>query len=268
MIAIIAGTGALPADSCKKLAADKQPFLVISLFPEDNLSQIEDACAEYGTVIEKPFYKIGMILNFLKERAISKVLFIGKVDKNNLLKKLKFDWLYFKLAAKIIYKSDSAIMDLLVETLEQQGLEVISQKDILCDLFISPGVITGELTPEIERDIEFGLSIAKKMSECDIGQTVVVKDSMILAVEAIEGTDKCIKRGIELGKDNIVICKRARTDQSSKYDLPTLGPDSLATINKGEVHAIAWKSSQTFIADKQAFIKRAQELGITLVSMP
>ena len=96
---------------------------------------------------------------------------------------------------------------------------------------------------------------------------ILVKDKMIIAVEAIEGTDECIKRGIELGKKDIVICKTAHNNQNKKYDLPTLGPSSLEQIKKGQVKAIAWHSNKTFIANKEEFIQKANELNITLVAI-
>ena len=111
------------------------------------------------------------------------------------------------------------------------------------------------------------MKAAENISHYDIGQTVVVKDKMILAVEAIEGTDNCIKRGIEIGKEDVVICKGATHTQSKKYDLPTLGPQSLENLRQGQVKAIAWQSSQTFVIQKEEFVARAKKLKITLVSM-
>jgi DUF1009 family protein len=111
-----------------------------------------------------------------------------------------------------------------------------------------------------------GINTAIQLSRLDIGQTVVVKDQMIIAIEAIEGTDQCIKRGIELGKSGVVICKAAHQNQNHKYDLPTLGPGSLENISKGDVAVIAWLHDKTLIAQQQEFIQKAQALGITLVS--
>ena len=112
-----------------------------------------------------------------------------------------------------------------------------------------------------------GIATAQSISRIDVGQTVVVKNGMVLAVEAIEGTDRCIKRGIDLGKKNIVVCKATHAHQNKKFDLPTLGPTSLQNIKKGDIKVIAWQASKTLIAHKETFIKRAQELGITLVSV-
>lgn len=258
--AIIAGTGLLPIEACKNI---KEPFFVVSLFPEDNLTQLKEAAKD---VIPQNFCKASAILNLLKSKGATKVLLIGKVDKNNLLKKLKLDWLAIKLLASSFSKSDKTLMEKILKLLEDNGIEVIKQNEVLNSLLIPPGLVLGKLTPTIKKDIQLGLNLSLKISNADIGQTIIMKDGMVIAIEAIEGTDKCIRRGIELGKTGIVICKAAHLGQNKKYDLPTLGPSTLEGVLPGEVSAIAWQSTQTFIADKEKFIAKAKELKITLVS--
>ena len=169
--------------------------------------------------------------------------------------------------ARTLYRGDKKIMDALLAELEANNIKVLPQSTILQSLLVQPGILTGTISEDIQRDIDMGMNVANQISLCDIGQTVIVKDGMILAVEAIEGTDSCIKRGLELGKNNIVICKAARIDQNKKYDLPTLGPATLAEYKKGDIAAIAWQSSQTLIADKNVFIAHAQKHNISLVSI-
>jgi len=218
-------------------------------------------------IIAQPFYKAGQMLDLVKERGTKKVLFIGKVDKQHLLQHIKFDWFAIKLMASLVNKSDSSIMERLLAELQSHGIDVIKQDEVLGSLLVPPGVLCGELDENLKADIEIGMHIATQMSCCDVGQSVVVKDKMILAVEAIEGTDACVRRGINLGKSGVVVCKSARPSQNRKFDLPTLGPASLTGIENGQVKAIVWLSKSTFIAQKEDFIKMAQSLGITLVSV-
>lgn len=266
MIAVIAGTGTLPVEACKNLLKLKDPFFVISLFPEDNFLALQQVIQNNSEIVCQKFYKVEQILNLIKGRNTKKILFIGKVDKSHLLKNFKFDWLAVKMLASIIYKSDSALMDHLVRKLEMDGFSILKQNEVLGSLIVKPGVLTGKITPSLKTDIEMGIDAAIKISHLDIGQTVVVKNQMILAIEAIEGTNNCIKRGIKLGKNNVIICKAAHKNQNHKFDLPTLGPDSLKNLSKGDVAAIAWLSNKTLIAQQDEFIKKAQSLGITLVS--
>lgn len=267
MLAVIAGTGSLPLEASKQLIALGRPFFIIALFPENNRDDLTQITTGYAQVITPKFYKVGQVLNELKQRQTTHVLFIGKVDKRTLLSKVSFDWLGIKLLASLATKSDTTVMEKALELLENNGIKVIRQDEILQSLLVPPGLITGTLTPSLQENIAYGMEIAQKLSAIDIGQTIVVKDHMILAVEAIEGTDECIRRGIELGKTDIVICKAAHPQQNKKMDLPTLGPDTLKNLQPGSVKALAWQSHHTFIAHKELFIEQANKLGITLVSM-
>jgi DUF1009 family protein len=267
MLAVIAGTGSLPFEACKQLIAQNRSFFIIALFPENNCDDLTQATHGYAQVITPKFYKVGQVLNELKQRKTTHVLFIGKVDKRNLLSKVSFDWLGIKLLASLATKSDTVVMEKALELLEAHGIKVIRQDEILKGLLVQPGILTGNMTAALHENITYGMEIAQKLSAIDIGQTIVVKDKMILAVEAIEGTDECIRRGIELGKTDIVICKAAHPHQNKKMDLPTLGLDTLKNLQPGSVKALAWQSHHTFIAHKELFIERADELGITLVSV-
>jgi DUF1009 family protein len=217
-------------------------------------------------ILSQDFYKIGAILKLLQEREAKAVLFVGKVDKRHLLRHISFDMYALKLLASLCFKSDRDIMDSLINELSNNNIKVLSQDDILSCLLVPAGVLSGALTQELSNDIDLGMKTARLLSQSAIGQTVVVKSGMVIALEAIEGTDECVSRGISLGKGGVVVCKSACTSQSKKYDLPTLGPLSLEGLNAGDVLAIAWDSKHTFIIDREKFIKRAQDLRITLVS--
>jgi UDP-2,3-diacylglucosamine hydrolase len=272
MIAIVAGTGTLPVEACKSLLnrpieiQAAEPFFVIALFADNNLEQLQQVVQGKVEVISQECYKAGQVLDLLKLKKTTQILFIGKVDKSHLLKTFKFDWLTIKILASLLYKSDAAVMERIIKELASNGISVLRQDQVLNSLMVKPGILTGKLTENLATDVRMGIETAIKLSHFDIGQTVIVKDQMIMAVEAIEGTDKCITRGIELGKSNVVVCKAAHQNQNHKYDLPTLGPGSLENISQGEVAVIAWLHNKTFIAQQEEFIKKAKALGITLVS--
>ena len=266
MIGIIAGTGSLPLDACASLAAMGKSFFVISLFPENNKKELQIAAGQSAQIFELPFYKVSSILSFLQDQKTESVLMIGKVDKQNLLKKVQFDWLGVKLLGSLVYQNDKALMETVVELLKSRGIAVLNQDSILKGLIVPPGILCGTLTPELKQEIAYGLATAQQLSNIDVGQTVVVKDRMIIALEAIEGTDACIKRSLEIAHSGLIICKGARADHNHQYDLPTLGPETLNGLQPGQVSAIAWQSSHTLITSQSEFIRKAQALSITLVS--
>jgi len=267
MIGVIAGTGTLPGEACKNLLSQHKPFCVIVLFPEDNANELESIVAGRAELITQPFYKAHEMLELLKHKGVTHVLFIGKVDKRHLLQHIKLDWFALKLLGSSLSKSDKDLMEILLAELATHGIQTIHQDSVLGGLLVPPGILTGKLTTALATDIKIGMQAAFAIAHANIGQTVVVKNGMVLAVEAIEGTDACIKRGLDLAKNGIVICKAARHDQNRKFDLPTLGPSSLRHLLKGDIAAIAWLSSSTFIAQKDLFVQKAQGLGIVLQSV-
>ncbi len=271
--AIIAGTGNLPREACKRLALAGSNFFVVSLFPEDNGQQLA-SILKPDQLISQALYKPSAILDLLKARHTSHVVFVGKVDKSNLLKKLSFDWLALKIMGSLVTRGDKDVMEALLAALAAQGIETIRQDHILGGLLVKPGILCGTLTPELEANINLGLTTVLALSQADIGQTVVIKDRMVLAVEAIEGTDACIRRGLDLAQRHqpetpaqLVICKGAHPTHNPRFDLPTLGIGSLQNFKPGDIQAISWISDTTLIADRETFIARAQELGITLVAI-
>jgi UDP-2,3-diacylglucosamine hydrolase len=267
MIALIAGTGSLPIEACKKFLADQANFFVIALFPDENATAIRTCVGNQAEVIVQDFYKPNGILTLLIERKTTDVLFLGKVDKQHLLKHLKFDFFAIKLLGSLINKNDTNIMEAIGNELIKRGMRIMHQDAVLGGLLVPPGILSGTLTPELKNDITLGLATAHDLAHTHIGQTVVMKDGMVLALEAIEGTNACIRRGIELGGGNVVVCKSARSDQHRGFDLPTLGTTSLEGIQQGDIAVFAWVSDSTLIAHKKEFIARAQELNITLVSV-
>lgn len=262
MIAIIAGTGLLPVTAARELTRRGEQFFTLCLFPADNKQQLVEA----GPVITPTTYKLGNVLAALKKQAVTEVVLIGKVDKRNLLSHLSYDWLLTKLLTKSLFKHDSTVIQLLIDELAAHGITTRSQRDLLSSLFVPTGIHAGILTNTMQSDITLGMTVAEQLSTHDIGQTVVVKNGMILAVEAIEGTDECIARGVKLGGGGVVICKTARTTQSNRFDIPTLGSQTLAAYQPGDIAALAWHAQRTFIAEYDQFIVEADKRSITLVA--
>ena len=132
-------------------------------------------------------------------------------------------------------------------------------KDQLAD----DGLMTGgKLDASLKDDIGFGLKIAKKVAGLDIGQTIVVKDKAVVAVEAIEGTDATIKRAASLAGDNIVVIKVSKEKQDMRFDLPVVGMRTLDVMEKTRAKVLAVESGKTLILDKASFLSKAGGLGI------
>ena len=267
MIAVIAGTGSLPAEACRRLLATHKDFFVVTLFPENNEWELRQVVSGKAELIAQALYKPGDILQLLKEKLTTHVLFIGKVDKSNLLKHLKFDWLALKLMGSLATRGDRDVMEALLAELASHGIHTMRQDEVLDGLLVKPGILCGTVTSLLETDITLGINTAIAISEADIGQTVIVKNGMVIAVEAIEGTDACISRGLALAGDGIVICKAAHRLHNTRFDLPTLGPASVERFTPGQVLAVAWLASHTLIAQREQFVAQALQRGIALAAV-
>lgn len=266
MIAVIAGKGSLPEEACRQLVLQQKNFFVIALF-EESASRLGNLLPQGVPIITQTHYKLGQIKAALLAEKATQVLFIGKVDKKDIFNHLKLDWYAIKLLASTINKSDASLMERCIAELQRHNISVVSQAEVLQHLHVQPGLLTGNYSVKIEQEVRLGMEIAQTISAQGIGQTVIMKDGVVIAVEAVEGTDACIKRGIQLGKEQLIICKTANKNHNKKYDIPTLGSASLEGIKKGQVAAVSWQAEQTFIADLDKFIARAQELDITLVAL-
>lgn len=266
VVGIIAGTGTLPVAACQALRNQQKSFCVINLFPQDNGVALHHAAGD-APVINQEFYHISTILDVLLQHNVTHVLMIGKVDKQYFFKNIKLDWLALKLLATVAYKNDQQILQRIVDEFATYNITVLRQHEVLPALLTKPGIIAGKIDAALQHNITFGMQMAKAVSKLDLGQTVIVKDSMVLAVEAIEGTDACIRRGIELGRGGVIICKAAQSAHNPQFDLPTLGSATLLDLKHGDVRAIAWLAQYTLIADYQKFIDTAETLGIALIAV-
>jgi DUF1009 family protein len=140
--------------------------------------------------------------------------------------------------------------------------------DYLEHLLPEKGVISRTVPdPRMEADIEFGYEAAKKMAGMDIGQTVIVKDRTIVAVEAMEGTDATITRGREVAGDGCVMVKVARPVQDMRWDVPTVGPDTMTKLMENGYSAVAIEAGRMYLVEKERFLKMADAAGMAVKVM-
>ena len=129
-------------------------------------------------------------------------------------------------------------------------------------------VMTNRKPTETEQlDIEFGFTLAKQMGALDIGQTVVVKEQAAMAIEAIEGTDECIKRGGALGREGAVVVKTAKPNQDVRFDVPAVGMKTLESMIAGNCKVLAMEAKRTIFVEQEAVLQKANELGIVICAV-
>lgn len=207
----------------------------------------------------------GKVIAVLKERGVKKVAFFGKVDKSVLLKNLlKIDLVGLKILSRIKGFSDDSILSAVVDELNRRGIEVISQRELFKDFLMPYGIIVGDLSDKEWDDVNYGFYIAKEIGKLGIGQTVVVKNKSVVAVEAVEGTDDTIKRAGLYAKDFVVV-KVKRPIQSEFMDLPVIGPTTVEITKDSGGKVIAVEADEVIVVP--GTFETAKNLSVSLVGV-
>lgn len=167
-------------------------------------------------------------------------------------------------------RRDDPILLALIAEFRSAGLECVSALDLCPELLVRSGLLTRRPpTPSEERDVQFGWNLAKEMGRLDIGQSVMVRENVILAVEAIEGTDAAILRAGELARGTtFVVVKVAKPQQDARFDVPTVGPQTIESMRKAGARVLAVEAGRTIILDEAETVALADRYGITIQSIP
>lgn len=209
-------------------------------------------------------------LAFLKKEGVAQAVLAGKVAKGGLLTKpeaLGLDAGARELLAGLPDLQDDTVLSRVADWLASAGVELLPQWKL------APGLLAGEgplgetqPTPEQLRDIELGLPTARAIAGLDIGQSIVVSRGAVLAVEAIEGTDAALRRGGALAKDAVAI-KVAKPRQDPRFDVPVLGPRTIAVLVEAGIRALAFEAGATLILDRDTLVGAADAAGVAVVGV-
>lgn len=266
-LAIFAGAGELPYLAVETALRANLDFILYAI-AEAEL----DARLTADNRLRKRSVSLGAIgqtLEYLREDKITHVVLLGKVEKQRLLQDVVRD-----AAAEEIYKSaqdhrDDTLFLKFAALLRALGIKILKQKELLPGCFLPRGIQTRKKpeTRTLLEDIEFGYEMSRRVGSLDIGQTAVVFEKMILAVEAIEGTDAAIRRAGEIARhQGGVVCKRAKASQDPRFDLPAVGLRTLDTMAESGMQALVIEAAQTLVVNPAAFVAHADELGLIVIA--
>lgn len=264
-LAIIGGNGSLTAIVAK--SAREQGYKTCGIAITDEAkSQFQDLCSK---VYRFSPGQVSKIFNLFKDEMIQQVVFIGKVPKLDLLRNIhKLDWLAIKNLSLLSNLNDDSIHTGIANFLSEHNIRILPQTQFLQNLFQGKETLSKRKPTLDERaDIEYGFNIAKQIAGLDIGQTVVVKNKMIVAIEAIEGTDETIKRGCLLSKGGVVVVKVAKPNQDERFDIPTIGEKTIEILAKHGSGILAFEAHKTIIAGKEKVIQAADKNNVGLIAI-
>ncbi|GJM27259.1 MAG: hypothetical protein DHS20C16_36740 [Phycisphaerae bacterium] len=270
VLGLIAGGGAMPRMVVENARAAGQQVVVLGLrgFADPELAKIADKFYWCGVA------KMGRAIRlFLREGAYRMIL-AGSVKKSDMYGRFRLfrllpDWTtlrfwFFHLPDK---RTDS-ILGTLADIMKARGILMENCVKYLMDSMAKEGVLTrSQPTASQMRDIEFGWPVAKEMGRLDIGQSIAVKEQDVIAVEAIEGTDRMIDRAGELCQaGGWVLIKVSKPNQDMRFDVPTVGPDTIENLKTHGAKVLVIEADKTFVVDHEAMIERAENYGIVIVA--
>ena len=209
--------------------------------------------------------QLAKLLSVFRESGVTHAMMAGQIAPQNLFN-LRPDWKALLLLARLKRRNAETIFGAIADELRAAGIELLPATTFL-EQFLAPrGVISGrELKRSEANDVAFGLEIAKEVSRLDIGQTVVVKDGTVLAVEGFEGTNDTIKRGGALGRKGAVAVKVAKPNQDIRFDIPVIGTATVLAAAEAHVRVIAVEAGRTLLLERDDLMRLAREKNITIV---
>jgi DUF1009 family protein len=261
-LGIIAGNGLYPrllADSARKSGVQNIFAAAFEGETDPSLSQHVDE-VEWLRVGQ-----LGRLLNCFQARGIHHAVMAGQIAPKNLFD-LRPDWKALLVLARLKSRNAETIFAAIADQLAAVNVELLSATSFLEDYLAPAGLIAGpKLSRREEEDIDFGWKIAKETAGLDIGQTVVVKNGTVLAVEAFEGTNETIRRGGNLARKGAIVIKVAKASQDLRFDIPVIGPETLRIAAEAKVRVIAVEAGRTLLIEKELLSEQATDAKISVI---
>jgi len=262
-IGLVAGEGELPAILARAMLDRGLQIVGIAL--------CEQAHTRLHPLVQN-LYSFGAgqgnkIIRTLKREGVRELVIIGKVSKEVLFHRWRLDGRALRVLRRARSFQDDVLLAEVIREFESEGIHVVEQSHFIPELCPKGGVLTRRRPTRREwQDIESGFSAARAVGKLGIGQTVVVKRGIILAVEGMEGTDATIARGCRLAQEGAVVVKVSRPGQDLRLDMPVVGVKTLEVMRAGKATVLAIEAGKTLLVDGEAFVQAADDAGISAVA--
>ena len=223
--------------------------------------------------------RLGTAIRYFRGHGVTMATMAGKIHKHLLFQRFFWwrhfpDWrclrtFYPHFVSSTRDRKDDTLLGTIVDAFAQDGITMVPATDFLPEVLVKYGVLTRRRPSAREvRDIEFGWRLAKEIGRLDIGQTVAVKGQAVLAVEAIEGTDQCIRRAGELcPAGRFTVVKVAKPQQDMRFDVPTIGLTTMHSLAEAGACVLAVEANKTILVDEADVVEFANRHGFTIVAL-
>lgn len=261
---LIAGSGEYPRLVIESARSAGVRRLVLVAFDGETQPELEGLADE---VYHMKVGQLGKLLDAAKKSGATNALMAGQIAPGNLFN-LRPDFRALVIIARLKVRNAETLFGAVASELASVGVELLPATTFLGDHIAGKGHLAGpRLKPRQTEDLEFGFRIAKESSRLDIGQTVIVKNGTVLAVEAFEGTNEAILRGGRLGRGGSTMVKVSKPGQDIRFDVPVIGTKTLETAAEAKIQSIGVEAGATLLLDRGKVARAADALGIAIYGL-
>jgi DUF1009 family protein len=260
-VGLIAGRGDLPVLAARTLRADGRRVVAVG-YDEETRAAVEGLVDEYHAL---HLGQVDRLIRAFRDGGAASVLLLGKIHKSRAFGDVRPDLRAMKIWMSLPDRRDDTIMRALVAELGREGVVVEEAGRWLAPLFAAAGSLARRAPDKRERaDIAFGARLARELGRLDVGQTVVVKELVPVAVEALEGTDQAIRRGGEVAGAGTVVVKVAKPGQDMRFDVPTVGLETARSVVAAKASALAIEAGRTLFVQREETLALLDAHGVAL----
>ena len=265
-LGMIAGSGMMPVEIINYCNKTGREIYVVGLEPFASEEQLKDVPHSFAKIGE-----VGKMIKALKNNNVYEIVLAGGIKRPS-FKELIPDWEGMKVIGKLAMKktSDDNMFRAVIDEIENFGFKVVGIEEVVPEMLFFEGIY-GKAKPSKEDmdDINRGITVAKALGAVDVGQAVVVQEGMVLAVEAIEGTDMMLSRAATVKKQGKapIMVKVLKPGQDMRVDLPAIGLQTIEQLKKYGIKGIAVEAGGILLIEREAVIKMADEAGIFILGV-
>ncbi|HEY3963077.1 MAG TPA: UDP-2,3-diacylglucosamine diphosphatase LpxI [Planctomycetaceae bacterium] len=272
-LGLLAGSGRFPIAFAQAARRQGQRVFCIGIEGMASEDELAPHCDDFMTA---GVARLGRGIRLFRRAGVHRIVMAGKFEKRVLFRPYLFwrvlpDWrtLHMWLSYATRDKKDDTLLLAVIREFERDQLTFDSALNYCSELLVNHGFLTRRKpSPSQWKDINFGWELAKEMGRLDVGQSVMVKDTAVLAIEAIEGTDECILRAGELcRRGGFTVVKVAKPQQDMRFDVPTIGMQTVHTMHEAGAKVLAIESEKTIVLDRDEVLRLADQYGIAIVAL-
>ncbi len=263
-IGLIAGNGTFPLLFARTARAEGVTVVAVAHEGETDAALADEVAACTWIQVGQ----LDTIIRTFREAGVRRAVMAGGIRKAALMEHFAPDERALRFLSRLSAWGDDVLLRGIAEELESEGIAIVDSTLFLGSILATEGPMTPrQPTDEQWADVRYGTAVAKGIGAFDIGQTVVVKSRMVLAVEALEGTDETLRRGGALGRGGVVVVKMSKPRQDLRFDVPAIGPQTVVVCREAGVAVLAVEAGKTVLLEREQLLADAGAADLVLVGV-